>query len=339
MLKDKFLGFVKLRVGWVIVISICIFGILLIVLELFFGLDKGAEQTAVQKIIAFGGAVGRAALGGGVSGAVLKIMATEGFFLDAVASVAYGPAGLERRTDTERLEIWRNLTRKIYLPFLPVSDGGGFKDSPNSELFSEIEFAVARTFSYDKKFYIDRFHRKMDISWHDKEKKIIRIVDTQDIVLIPFDKEPVLWVAQILTDYGRDISEYDIIEVELKINPPSNSAPVIEEAPQCRTITYKLEGGGKHEIHRRRVWKWCLTKDPLFASISPYVVRNSHVELNNAADDLRVAFKDHGGSGLFVINGGAGKQVDCGQYSSLKGQSLLLPDQGYLLLFVTNAAP
>lgn len=334
MLKKLFAR-LKKHVGWSIIGVISAAGVAGILVDLFYGNVPAGSETSFSTLANFLGSVGKAVLGGGVSGAIIKIMATEGFFLDAVAAVAYGPEGLERRGEEEQKEIWRNLTRMVYLPFLRPSE---LKDSPEEwrlTLASELEDSISKTFTYDKKFYIERLHRRLEVRWKDAAREVVEVLDTQDSTIIPFKKhEEAEWTTISTPDFGRGMQEYAIAEVECNITPKPAKPETIEVRDARRVATYYLQGHDKHDIHRYRVWSWALDIDPIMAFNSPYVVRGMDIDIHNRAEGLLISFKDHGRKDLFGISGGVGRQIEFGQYSSFKAQSLVLPDQGCLLLFL-----
>ncbi|MDB5569792.1 MAG: hypothetical protein JWN93_975 [Hyphomicrobiales bacterium] len=324
------------RTGAVIIGAMLVFGIACILAELVWGSPGDVQSpTFLNRAADFLGAVGTAALGGGISGAVIKIMATEGVFLNAVAAVAYGPEGLERRSDKERAEVWRALTRMIYLPFLRPSDLTGAGDAGRQALASELEQAIAKTFTYEQKFYIRRLNRRLEVCWAEPSHQIIEVTDIQEIVIVPFkNNDPIEWVTESTPDSGLSMNDYSIREVECSIWPEQKNPSVSQETDKSKITTHLLAGSGRYEVNRRRVLKWRLDSDPVLAFLSPYVVRELHVAIDNRADDLIIAFKDNGGRRLFQTVAGEGKHLQPHEYTALKASSLLLPDQGFSLTLV-----
>lgn len=324
--------------GWILIFLLFLFGIGGIAAELAYAQSADARVATAS---VFAGEVGKAALGGGFAGVILKLMTLQGIFLDAVAAVAYGPEGLSRRSEADRKHLWRELTRMIYLPFLTPSASSSARELNGQELAAQIERSITETFTYNQKFYIQRLHRRLEFTWADERARRIQVLETQTIEIVPFsDKEEIVWVATSAPDAGRSMAEYETAAEDYTITPQPQSPPKTNEDTDARQTTCVLKGSARYDVWRKRVRRWSLNADPILATVSPYVVQALTIDILNRAPGLRITFKDIGGATLFVASGGVGKQIDYLEESCLRLDHLLLPDQGYLLLLVAlNADP
>lgn len=293
------------------------------------------SDSNLKLFAAYIGDVGGAMIGGGVAGAVIKLLAVEGVFLDAVAAVAYSADGLTRRSEADRTQLWRDLTRMIYLPFLGQPTSQSQPRIASQELAAEIEQAITKTFTYNRKFYIQKLHRRLELRWADEAKRRIEVVDIQTIEIIPFrSDEKITWSSRSTPDAGRKMDDYEIKDVECSIKPEPPQKPDITTSDQARVTNWVLQDSDKYEMYRHRNLRWTLNADPVLAFESPYVVRNLTIDIFNRAEGLRITFRDIGGADLFQKKGGVGKQIEYEEHAALGATNLLLPDQGFLLLLL-----
>src|SRR4051812_20157806 len=105
----KLISEIKSKGGWYVILGIVAAGFALYLLGKFLehGLVPGQTSFLASALTGIGSLISIS----GVSGAVMKILAVEGFFLDAVAEDAHGPRGLDRLNDEKLHETWIHSTR------------------------------------------------------------------------------------------------------------------------------------------------------------------------------------------------------------------------------------
>ena len=117
---DRIYRFCLRHIGWFLIAIISMIGIGLFIwgkYELSF-LQTG--ETDKWADIAAG--LGTLLCASGVSGAVLKLIATQGFFKEAVAEVMYGEHAMGKLSEAAIVEIWAQATKLLYLRNMRVDD-------------------------------------------------------------------------------------------------------------------------------------------------------------------------------------------------------------------------
>jgi hypothetical protein len=290
---DRIRGLAARWKGWPIILAILISGLVFVIIgEL---LQQAAAETSVAHALgSMLSKIGTVVVGGGVGGAVMKVMATEGFFLDAVAQVIYGREGMSRLSDDQLRGTWRDLTEHIYMPNLvgPVTHEN---DDDLRRLRRDLQNAVAEKFNYRADFFIAKMDRVIEFKWADPACSRIWLSDENRTKLVPFNPQnSTTWQHSMQADAGTELKEYEIDELGCKFVDGRDVDKRFDINPDRRLTIYTLPPASQHEIIRNRALKWPLEKDPTFSFISPYVVNHADVTLVNQAQGLRVVISSMG---------------------------------------------
>lgn len=276
------------------------------------------------------------------AGAILKILAVEGFFSDALAEIIYGDAGIDRIGDEEKLALWRNLTMRIYIPSLhqEIKRNRISNNNSNSDLdlfAGSLTSSVADRFSYNRQFYIKSVNRSVKI---ELDGAIVFITDEIESRLVPFDgAATVNWMSMRTAQGSLDLNGYEIKELMFSVRNKDGSEcrcqGVTETNESTETTTYSLSGSTEYVVYWKRRRSWDVTKDCMLQQSSPYVVRDGTLRIENAAPGLQVQFMELGGEGLYRPIEGALPWV--AGTLKLAHNGVLLPDQGFqLIMFLRN---
>jgi len=314
-------GWAKQAKGWPFIISIVLIGTFFFVV----GELVTPTYTTVGPLCS---KVGTVIIGGSVGGVILKLLATEGYFQDAVAQVIYGPEGLKRLSSDQLSVTWRTLTSRIYMPNLLVA--AGEKAADYEKLRHALQDAVASRFKYDADLLITNLNRHMEFTVPAPGE--VRLVETTISTLLPFDPTKELsWKHQIQTDSGAKLSDYELKD-EYKLGDGSMIPTKVHQSDDGTSMitTYTLPAGVSHEVMRTKDWRWSIDKDPVFNFISPYLIQAATVTVVNSAPGVRVVLKDIGEKDLFSPFGGGKKIIEAGQKTILKTKKMILPEQGFL---------
>ena len=103
--------------------------------------------------------------------------------------------------------------------------------------------------------------------------------------------------------------------------------------------TYVLKGRQEHEILLEDEHSWSIEKDPTSIRTGILVADGLSLRLENRAPGLRVVFLEVGGDGLFSNRARNDTQeddelIDFGETLRKKAHRILLPGQGFQLIFV-----
>jgi hypothetical protein len=102
--------------------------------------------------------------------------------------------------------------------------------------------------------------------------------------------------------------------------------------------TYTLSGRTHYDIAFEDRISWLLDSDPTMTRTSVLVYDGYALRITNEAEGLRIVFQEVGGSDIFETGGVAGSNpedfIDFKEFSKRKAKRVILPGQGYQLIFV-----
>jgi hypothetical protein len=337
----KAYGFLKLRIGWVFIFMTVVAGVVLYLLGKYLEYGTPAGQHSFASEICTG--LGTLVLVSGVSGAIMKILAVEGFFLDAVAEDAHGEKGLARLNDAKLHETWLNATRMLHLRNMETDHESAEMKSLIAEMRAQFEKELQSRIPSSEKHFLQWHERTLDIEWLDREKSIVRIIDTVNSELIPFKSEESLsWTASIYSEAGTPITDAIVTELENKLRNCGDEElklerETVEDGKRILTRFTSLPKP-KHEIWRKREWRLNILNDPNFFTISPYIVRRADIRIHNKANGLAVAIIYIGSGKLFSSVSGS-RYIRDGESAHIRLDRMMLPEQGYGLTLIKLDAP
>ncbi len=346
-LQQKIIKFItSLKTGWKY-LTLCF----LIGLSIF---AAGHFQlSAWPQLNDFVKEVGKLIFVSGIAGAVFKIMATEGYFLQAVAEILYDEKGIEMLTAERRKTLWFNLLKAIYLSETEKHGSDKYdkhyldnphiqmKDSSDNDakhyldnLHRQMKDGIESQLPAGKDHFIHSSHRKILVTWANDERTILRLEDTTRSKYVSFSKTKPLVIEQHLWPAsGVGLKSY------ITQNP--NFVFKHNDTPNIQTIS--LPNGGEkttievsarpvHEFTKTHDWRLPLLSDPFLEVKNPYLLSKLTLEISNKAEGLTIHFKPISDPAAFKFTIGS-PELDPGKQFIIESQCLLFPSQGYLLFF------
>jgi hypothetical protein len=248
---------------------------------------------------------------------------------DAMARACTSAEWLDRRSDL--IDLWRILTRRIYLPFL--RPGEPQEHTKLSELAIGFEESIREQFSYEQNHFLRDLERRLDVSWRDPEQEMICLDEIVTFELAPFDaSQPIEWKVERTADSVLELADYGMELLELTVDGTPDPGNSVSVDGRTETTTYKLSGKDRYRVYRRRRIYWRLDLDPTLEHTSTYVTHGLTLHITNAASGINILFNEIGGSKLFEKLGAIDQIIKFGETSSRRAKKVLLPNQGYLLV-------
>ncbi|TCP80839.1 hypothetical protein C8J31_11480 [Rhizobium sp. PP-CC-2G-626] len=339
-MKKKFqeiIKHIKLHLGWYIITAMFILGAggLIVGRLMLFMLPLG-QHSLLGDLLSGGGT---AICAGGVSGAVMKILATEGFFLDAVADVMHKREGLERLSEKRLKEVWKDSTRLLHLRSFETDHKSDEVQHIVTKMRSDYEEALEASVPAKELHFVNSHSRVLEFSWHDRDRGILCIRDVTISEIIPFkSKEVLTWKGRVASDTNLNLNNVVMDEVSFKLISEDDAEHPIKSVKSREGNEFVTEFTSapreRHEVRRERNWKLPILTDPNFKTISPYIVSKADIFVKNNADGIRIIFSSIGKPNLFKpIDGDVA--TDCGREAHFRARRMLVPDQGYELYLLT----
>jgi hypothetical protein len=344
-MNDKFRSYVSLARWsatkgsslWVIFITI-LCGVLYVVGKTHGDLKASFLSLPwIEAVLGELAALGIAAI---ISGAVLKVLLVQGYFKQALAEVIHGDAGLDLLPAERRIELWRGLTQRIYMPVLQEQ----IRDRPSDVDLQRFEKAlsesISSSFNYDRNEYNRDVDLEVTVSWADETRKEIVLTNYVSFTLIPIDiSVGTQWVYERSTEAHMQISEFFKHIHSVMVDGLKPDEPKVELIGRnTERTTYRLAGKHQYKIVAKDSLQWKLDNDPSAERTSILVADGFRLRLENKAPGLRIVFLEVGGTGLFDAEksdrSGPDELIEFGQMGRWRAKRVILPDQGYRLIFV-----
>jgi hypothetical protein len=270
-----------------------------------------------------------------IAGVILKILAVEGFFLDAVVRAAYGKEGLNRLSDDEKHNLWRDLTIMVYAPFIRLNSNPPPPEDL-AKLAGRLSDVIRSNFNLTRNFYHRNWRRRFEITWQEGNKgKVLVVNDDFRTNVIPFRfSEVVNWETQRIAEAHLEVGDYIETERDITINGvrPGEKDCITVTDGRIIKKTYRLSGYKEYETHMDRDIGWQFDHDPTYSMAAIALVDGGSVEVANRAEGLQIVINEVGGSDLFKSSDSTIVGFERRYFGEIK--SVLLPGQGIQLIFV-----
>lgn len=294
-------------------------------------------------------------LGGGIAGAVLKIVAMEGYFLDAVGNVMFGRHGIERMDDAARVRVWRDLTNAIYLP-LPRDAAASGHVLAKPEFEERFSSAIDQVCDYEEDYLLQNVDRTIKIVWDEKAAgRILGILTWFDARVIPYDPaEEVQYkikrrvsagqtlpaynpkdqifvqrLGESVADFQQRIASGDTEKIEVK----QVSSTETELFITLRRDRHDLLEGKYYTIVRRVELSLDLHEDNVYEMVPSVPIDGIRLTIRNQAEGVAVQLYELGWKEKLTAKNGGGRTLTPGQDGTYTGSDVFLPHQGCLLIF------
>lgn len=333
-----FCKFVLKHRGWFLIAAMAVIGAILFSYGKYRLSVIAPGQTDLTGEIFAG--LGTLICASGVSSSVMKIIATEGFFMDAVAEVVHGHSGLRRLSDEKIAQTWAAATRMLYLKNMDADKVARENREGIEALRSQVEEGIRTRFPSGAEHFIRKSTRHIQVKWADKDKQIVEYSETTLSKVITFDRaKPLVLPLKIRCWANTTLDEYQMIEntAELK-NAGGEILKTISKTnteKTERTTTYTSQPKDTHEVLRKSRCTVPILKDPNWHSISTFLIQEMEIYIENLEPDLVVVYNSLGNDTLFERVDG-GEIVLQGQRTHLRARGTILPGQGYGLTFVKS---
>jgi hypothetical protein len=318
-----------------ILVIAAIFGIILIVFDdainIFISNFFNLRPSVFEKI-------GFAILSGGVAGAILKVFATAGHFLEAVSEASMIPSSINKISQNTQNKAWDRITSIL---FLKNFDPDSIK---HADIASSVCKSIKEHIQYDSNVYMKPQNRRLEFSWSSEKNSIIQILDEQSMTICVLDdNKKAEWNIHTRADNGGGINDYNINVDSMSINPDPISVKEIEIGKTEKRKTYELISDKNTDVIVNRTLTWNIEIDNSFIFSSPYFVSGSTIKIVNNAKNLRLVCKEVGhkigGNKLYTVKS-KNMEIDFNDHQFLTAESLLLPGQGFQIsMFKTRVPP
>jgi hypothetical protein len=322
--------------------------IALLVLALLFAIGKlagsPAKATPSQRVFTLVADLAGLGITAIVAGAVLKVLVVEGFFTSALMQLFESDAWLAGLAPERRTELWRRLTGKVYIPSLDSDDGKVTPSAGSQNLSLRVSEAITASFAYKAGEYARRVDSDVTVRWEpNSARSRIEITTKARQALVPFDAgRATEWVTTRTAEPHLSLTDYNKSTRDLTINGDKPTAPKTKMIGRTEHTTYVLSGKSEYDIAYTDTISWVLDNDPTLMRTAILVYDGFDVRIDNRAEDLRIVFLEVGGTDLFETTGvqqGANEDlIDFDQVSKRKARRVILPGQGYQLIFVRKTA-
>lgn len=251
---------------------------------------------------------------------------------------------LERRTDLP--ELWRRLTRRIYLGGIDTTSGR------HGELSRAVERAIGRRFPVEDEFYYRRLVRTIVLTWADRSSGALAIREEWSFTVVPFRADRscryrgVLRGAENLSldDYRHELDELWVGGKKLPLQEAAawedqHVLPAIglirvagKNEGRTRSLTVDLPPGESFAFLRVRHMVQNVLEDPVLIRLSPGIVTDLELRVTCDAVGLRLQFASLGlpDDAMQDERGTAEKSLRPGD-SIRRFRDVVLPDEGFLL--------
>jgi hypothetical protein len=254
-----------------------------------------------------------------------------GMFRDAIADVLGEDRWLDRRNDLE--DLWRRITRRIFLI-------GFQEDAPNSKQFlDELNISMTKAIHKPEQrlnYYVKNAVRRINVSWGDKDKRMVRISDRMDCEIIPFNSGDecryeftfTSTTEETMDTYGVKLSKLFLDGIK---KTEEDLTLIKDRNRERRFLTMK--GKNSYSLSRTTECIQSIDADPIFVFDSGRVIWGMNVIININASGMRVNFEEIGLEGEFKL-----KHEDATKGEMERDiRGVLLPNQGFVIVMTTNA--
>lgn len=307
--------------------------------------DTTASASLVQRLLWLAGELAGLVITAIVVGAVLKIFVMEGYFTGALAELFESDKWLDSISATRRVELWRNLTQKVYIPQLEAAGDSLAPDTDKNLFRARLSQSISHSFSYKGEEYFRGVDSELTVTWADPERSQIAVATEATLTIVPFDPScDASWVTLRTPEPHLPLETYvRQLQTLLVDGVAPTSPPHVEMLGQTEKTTHVLKGKPQYRIDYKEKISWPLELDPTMTRTSIRVYDGFQLRVNNKADGLRILFLPVGGDELFE-NGGIQRIdsedfIDFNEFSKRTAKRVVLPGQGYQLIFVRIKSP
>lgn len=286
----------------------------------YFFIDRTTHPSWFQ----FTTSLGSAIVVGGSFSAVLKSLQFSKYFESALSEIVYAERFVGTRRDLQ--EIWRRITNHVNNQRFPEISGDFNK-------IIEEDFFPAR-----RDYYIGSIKKTCVIQWSDKLNRMITVSETVDIEIIPNDPlngchyEP-SYIASI--ENACNIKALTVDGIDINAPEFEHRVERIRKGQNFITKqTIRLKGKERFNIHRAEEKTIDLRKRPYIKVSPPTFTKGQTVTVICNAQGLQVRFMSLGADEWFTDNVHDTESGVGGMSFSKTQTRLLLPKQGYCLIFV-----
>jgi hypothetical protein len=329
---------VKQNKGWYFIIGLILFGLSSYVSGYFGGVAFKDHASNWPHFFRFIKDIGAIICAGAISGAVLKVMAVEGYFLEAVAEVAHGSRGLHLLSHNKLKAAWRSISEALYLEHAKANtDATPATRELINAMRSELQDELERKYPVGDTMFVNNSSRTIEVTWEDERLGIVNLSESLRSEYVPYNASiPLVMEYDIESAPNIDISDYGIsAAVPILLNGGKDDL-VCESNNLDDKKTYRIKVTSKpreiHQILREKKMKIPIQFDPILSSRSPFHTRRIEVRLKNNAPGLRIVIDTIGTKDKFEYRSGS-ERVDYNETAIFTSKSAILKGEGYSLVF------
>lgn len=251
---------------------------------------------------------------------------------------------IEKRSDRD--DVWRRLTRRIYLRDTDPTRVDG------TPLSRQVELAIGRRFPAEDEFLYRDLKRTLILNWKDENESVLSIVEIIDCEIIPFTPTKECTITSTFTagaglkveDYGRyedelllDGVKINILPSEIKGEPIKipdkgmvNVSAVLNNNYQ--KINVKIPPCNHMHCRRKRKSIQNVLIDPTLIRTSPGIVDGLELKVECQISGLKMQFETIG-----LPDGSMPELLDKDTKfyrpldSDRRYKGIVLPEEGYML--------
>lgn len=252
---------------------------------------------------------------GVILGYLTNVSQLLGVFKSDLQDIIYSKEFIKKRNDLEN--IWENITKELFKSKFPA-------------ISKDLLGLIQRSYlPVDNVSYYNDYNILIDLTWVDRERKLIMVKSSINFDLIAETKDRFEFPLKSWIDVdGLAIDDYYVKVSDYCVN--NNRVvplPIIEELKDgCYEFTYTipLEGETKYEISKNVEKKYSLEKDFTICFKAQFLINKLTVNFTYP-DDILPAFINRGTIEEFRKMNGKRNSF------TMKYKGLIFPNQGYVI--------
>lgn len=229
--------------------------------------------------------------------------------------------------DADRFDtVWNKLVTLSISQYMPSLDTHLQKDFLREYLPSKHEL-----------FY-RKYHQSLDIYWHDKANKIIKVIERSDITIYTTNAEPHILPYRLTAEFPTRMNLEYTIET-LKIDGIDRAFEAVEQSQTTKHITtkeisYQLQLTGKKEYrYFRKMTRFIsLEHEPFIVLSSSWHTYRPRVTINCHDREIKAYFTSTGTMQNFATIDGKNNS----EYMEEQYPALMMKAQGYFIYFAAK---
>lgn len=243
-----------------------------------------------------------------------------GVFKQDLQDIIYGKEFIKQKKDIYPL--WETVSKEMFKNKFP-------------SIHKEFLKTINSYFPQNEVSYYNDFEAYTSIEWDDKEKDVVKVIDTISFDLIAENENEIIFPLKTWTRVN-DTDAYKTTISMFKVNGNDvvfcSKDKYIEEDNICEEFSVKLSGTTKYSIKYKREKIYDLKTDFILGFRAKYIVNGLRVRID-CPDDINLIFACRGTQNDFEDGNTKKHSIE------KKYKGIILPRQGYICALQKNNQP